>query len=71
MNELGDHVWGMGMGWIVSFIILLLVIWIVALILKSRNKPKLKSALDILNERYASGEIDKSEYEEKKHHILK
>lgn len=61
----------MGMGWIVSFVILLLVIWVVVLILKNKNKPKLKSALDILNERYASGQIDRNEYEEKKQHILK
>jgi putative membrane protein len=68
-----------GMGWFgFIFVILIAILVIVALIfLLPRLKQKYKidgleassgnsNALDILKERYARGEIDKSEFEEKK-----
>ncbi|MBI4094362.1 MAG: SHOCT domain-containing protein [Candidatus Liptonbacteria bacterium] len=47
---------------VVVAVIALLVRWILKVI-KGKNGA---SALDILKERYAKGEIDKKEYEEKK-----
>lgn len=66
---MGWHGWGMGFGWFYGLIFLALIIWIIVRLTvqnqhsgyDSRNK-----ALDILKERYAKGEIDKKEFEEKK-----
>ena len=61
---------GMGWWWIIGFILVAAIIWA---IFRSpgqsnslNNTANQKSALDILNERYARGEIDKEEYEMKK-----
>lgn len=64
---------GMGMGfgmiwfWIIGIAFLVLIIW---LITRSQNQNaannQYKSAIEILKERYARGEIDKEEFEEKK-----
>ncbi|HKK63722.1 MAG TPA: SHOCT domain-containing protein [Bacteroidales bacterium] len=62
---------GMGWGWIIGLIIVVAIIWMV---FKFMNQQKQitnnKSALDLLNERYAKGEIDKAEYEEKKKDLV-
>jgi putative membrane protein len=68
-----EHTGGWGMGWIglgvvhmvvfwgvIIFVIVLLVRWLSG---GSANQPPAKSAMDILRERYARGEIDQSEYE--------
>jgi putative membrane protein len=66
------HGWGMSWGWIIGLIILIAAIW---LIIKSIQQNKAsadthRSALDILKERYAKGEIDKNEFEEKKKDLM-
>jgi len=75
MGEYG-HGWGMGMGWwwIIGLIIVIAVIW---MIVKSMNRgtgsttqSPGKSALDILKERYAKGEIDKEEFEKRKKDLM-
>ena len=69
MNGYGHHFWGMGWGWIIGLIIIGVIIWI---IVKAVNKtsPEVtksdKSALEILEERYARGEIDREEFERQK-----
>jgi len=66
---------GFGFGWfmpILGIVFFGLLAWAVvtlaqgASITKSENSPKLISALEILRERYARGEIGKEEFEEKK-----
>lgn len=75
MNEIWRwHSWGMGTGML--FMLLLGIITIVGVVYlvkwvldqtttQQRETPE-DSALDILKKRYARGEINKEEYEEKK-----
>ena len=51
--------------------ILFLVIWLVRVIFKQSRDTPTQGATDMLNERYARGEIDREEYEEKKRLITK
>jgi putative membrane protein len=71
------HFWGMGAGWMIGVAFLVAFIW---LIVKVSNHDRGysgqgysgntgRSAIDILNERYARGEISKEEFEEKKRGI--
>lgn len=69
----GEHVWGWGMGigmismvlfWVLVILgIVVLVKWIGG---TAGTKPTSTTALDILKERYARGEIDKREFDDKK-----
>ena len=61
---------GMWYGWIFWLVIFVVIIWV---IINQMNKnkrdiqlPQQESALDILKKRYAQGEINKNEFEEKK-----
>ncbi len=65
-NEMGGW-WGMGFGWIVPLFIIAMVVWMVTSRI-SRNRsdsgaPSRNSALEILKERYARGELSKEEFE--------
>lgn len=71
MDGYGTHGWGMGMGWwwIIGVAIMIVIIWFVAKAVNQYNGPQLppsKTPLDTLKERYARGEIDKAEFEERK-----
>lgn len=71
-----DGVWGGNMlGWFGGNIMMLVfwalliafIVWIVREVSAKNSHPHSKnSALDILKERYAKGEIEKKEFEEKK-----
>jgi putative membrane protein len=64
---------GMGWAWIVGIVIIGVIVWIVIKVANLNTPtgpPVNKSALDILKERYARGEISKKEFEEKKIEIL-
>ncbi len=67
-HGMDGHGWGMGWGWIIGLLLIVAVIWF---IFRMANQNKSgsesgKSPLDILKERYARGEIDKKEFEERK-----
>lgn len=54
---------GMMFGWIIFFILIGIVVY--ALVQKNSDNKSEKNAQDILDERYAKGEIDEQEYKEK------
>ncbi len=71
MNGIHGMGWGMGLVWILGIFVTIVLIW-AAFNSFSNNHSSVtsgekKSALDILKERYARGEINKEEFEEKKH----
>ncbi len=59
------HGWGMSWDWIIGLLILIVMIWLVVRLVNQNNQ----TPLDILKERYAKGEIDKTEFEERKKDI--
>ncbi len=66
--------WGMWMGWIFWLVIIGLIIWGVKTTAgqnrsQSGNRPPEESAMDILKKRYARGEINAYEFEEKKRRL--
>lgn len=67
----GNHWWGMGFGWFTGLVFLVVLIWLVIRTLNHDyyHKSHGSSALEILKERYAKGEISKEEFEEKRRQI--
>lgn len=69
MNQFWGHMW---YGWIFWVVIIGLIIWAVVTIVNrsstdgTTREPGGESAMDVLKKRYASGEISKEEFEEKK-----
>lgn len=61
----GMHGWGMGLGWLVFLIIIFAVVYFMR---NDKTESKL-SPKDILDKRYAAGEIDTEEYLERKKHL--
>ena len=66
----GGHWFGGGFMWFFWIFILVIMIWFAKTFLESNQsqnniKPN-NSALNILNERYAKGEIEHDEFEQKK-----
>jgi putative membrane protein len=70
MHGFGGMGFGMAWWWIIGLILVAAIIWAIVRSLSQNkntdNTENHKSALDILNERYAKGQIDKEEYEIKK-----
>jgi putative membrane protein len=60
----------MGLGWIVILIAIVAVVWLLTRgPLAGGAQTERRSALDILNERYARGAIGREEFEQKKRDI--
>jgi putative membrane protein len=62
------HWFGGGFMWLFWILLIVLVLWAVKAATGGANNSaeKQKSALDILKERYAKGEIDQEEFEQKR-----
>jgi len=64
----GQHWFGGGFMWIFWLVLIVAIFW-GAKVMSSSGKDtpnKQKSALDILKDRYAKGEIDQQEFEQKR-----
>ncbi|AJP48201.1 electron transporter RnfE [Rugosibacter aromaticivorans] len=72
MNYAGGSGW-MGLGWIFMILVwVLIILGVVALVRwlgtgsRDRHEAQRKTPLEILQERYARGEIEREEYEQKR-----
>ena len=66
-----DHPMVFGFGgifmWLFWIVLLVLIVWLLKNVIGGQtNLPRSNSALEILEQRYAKGEIGKEEFEEKK-----
>ncbi len=78
MNDMGGFGWFPGFGWIFMLLLWGLVILGILAILKllatgrdSGKAPSPRSDLDILEERYARGEIDRDRFEQEKRDLAR
>ncbi len=59
-SYIGWHGWGMGLGWLIIVLVVIIIIYILTPVRGER-----RSAKEILDLRYAKGEIDTKEYHER------
>ncbi|MDP4094714.1 MAG: SHOCT domain-containing protein [Bacillota bacterium] len=77
MRYYGFGMMGYGLGWIFTiFLVALVIIGVIIFIKSNRKGPQFNNgmhtnAIEILNQRYARGEITDEEYIKKKAEILK
>jgi putative membrane protein len=81
MGGMMDYMGGFGLGWMYMIgpifmilfwaAIILLIIWLYKQIRGPQEAVQMESALNILKKRYAMGDIDKKEFEEKKKDLEK
>ncbi|MEX0680348.1 MAG: SHOCT domain-containing protein [Balneolales bacterium] len=63
-----------GGGWMMIFwwiVIIAVVIVVIRALIKNNKQDKHETPMDILKRRYANGEIEKEEFEERKKELLK
>ncbi len=64
-HDFDGMMYGHGWGMLLWLVLLLVLFWVLARLLLGRDsngRPRRKTARDILDERFASGEIDEEEY---------
>ncbi|MDD3592477.1 MAG: SHOCT domain-containing protein [Sulfurovum sp.] len=61
------HCMGMGGWWLIAIILLIILFYFI----KERQRSDTPSAQEILDRRYANGEIDQEEYEERSKNLKK
>ena len=66
----GDHWFGGGFMWVFWVLLIIFIFWGARLFTANNDSNQQQSALDILKERYARGEINQEEYEAKKRDLL-
>ena len=59
--EAFSHGWGMGAGWLIPLAIIALLLYV----MQGNKTPSSSSAQEILDRRFANGEIDEKEYKER------
>lgn len=64
-HDNNEHFWGMHFLWWIFWILIAAYIFLTPYRIPGEKRPK-DSPLDILNKRFARGEITKEEFEEKK-----
>lgn len=76
---MGFGVWGFAVHAVLTVLTIIIVLWLIRRFVFGRdghgmrhwrNRWAVHSGLEILNERFAKGEIDKTEYEERKKALL-
>lgn len=65
-HHMDGYGWGMGWGWLIGLLILLILVWVIVRANRRKATTAAGSPLEILQERYAKGEIDQEEYEKRK-----
>ncbi|GMR16332.1 MAG: hypothetical protein BMS9Abin31_0661 [Gammaproteobacteria bacterium] len=77
MNNMGGFGSAPGFGWVFMILFWILIIVGIIAIIKwlsassaNTNEPQAKTALDVLKERYARGEIEREEFEQKKQDLM-
>ncbi len=73
INPMGSFGWGFGWIFMIlfwGFVILGIVALVQWIANQGKSQAQEKSALDILKERYAKGEIDKKEFEQMKKDLV-
>ncbi|MFP4529516.1 MAG: SHOCT domain-containing protein [Candidatus Kapaibacterium sp.] len=73
MDYFGSHGWGMMFGWVIGLAVLIGIILLIAKMVSGNRQggqSRDKTPLEILKERYARGEIDSDEYEQRKRKLL-
>ncbi|UCD36014.1 MAG: SHOCT domain-containing protein [Nitrospiraceae bacterium] len=70
-----DYGWGMGFGWVSMIVFWVLVVLGIVSVIKmiaggAHKTEKPETAMDVLKKRYARGEIDREEFEQKKKDLI-
>lgn len=78
MDDFGHGFFGGGFMWIFWILLIVILVWVVKMVADSSSggrsdsgSTKQESPLEILNQRYARGEIDEEEYHRRKAELEK